>query len=88
MLQTRKSIQSQLENGLRLCGRQMIFAVDQAIVTFEVIGPAGRITSALKHGAHIARQPGSSHQSVSRIRRSGRCFYQLNNFIDIRKRYG
>ena len=87
MLQARKSIESQLENGLRLSGRQVVFTVDQAIVTFEVIGPAGRITSALKHGAHIARQPGSSHQSVSRIRRGGRCFYQLNDFIDVRKRY-
>ncbi len=88
MLKAREPIESQLKNGLRLCGRQIVFTVDQTVVAFEVIGPTGRITGALKHGADIAWQPGSSHQSVSRIRRSGRCFYQLNNFIDIRKRYG
>ena len=88
MLKARESIESQLKNGLCLCGRQGVFTVDLAIVTFKVIRPTGRITSTLKHGTHIARQPGSSHQSVSRIRRSGRCFDQLNNFIDICKRYG
>ena len=57
--QARKSIESQLENGLRLCGRQMIFAVDQAVVSLRGHRACRQNHRALKHGA---TSPGSRQQ--------------------------
>ena len=88
VFQPGQAMQPQLENGLRLFRRQVIFGIFQPILIGQVVGTAGIGTHRAQHRQHAVRFPGASEQFFLGLGGGRRCLDQFDNRIDIRQGNG
>ncbi len=87
MLQPGQAVQAEVENGLGLDRRQVVLAVNQAVLRLQLVRAAGVLTGALQHRQHVAGRPGLGDQFLARLGGARRCLDQLDDRVDVGQRY-
>ncbi len=63
MLKARQAVQAEIEDRLRLDGREMVFAVDETKAVFKIVRPRVRSAGTFEHIRDRTRRPTACHEA-------------------------